>query len=161
MNEIEQLLERFRRGPELCAVVLTGTGVEEADFTPAPGKWSIRQIMAHLADAEVVVAHRMRLVIAEENPTLTAFDEGAWATRLDYARRKPAQSLETFRRMRGENFELLKGLPPETWERCGNHTTAGRLTLGAVLRIYVEHAENHARQMESVRAEYRKSKGKQ
>ncbi len=71
----------------------------------------MRQIVAHLADMEMVASHRMRLVIAEENPTLTAVDQDLWASRLDYARRKPKQSLETFRRIRAENHELLKGTP--------------------------------------------------
>src|ERR1039458_4940011 len=79
MSDIPALLERFRRGPELLAVVLTGVFGEEEDFLPAPGKWSIRQIVAHLADAEMVGAHRFRQVIAEDNPTLMAFDQDAWA----------------------------------------------------------------------------------
>ena len=61
-------LERFRRGAEVLATVLTGAAGEEVDYTPAPDKWTIRQIMAHLADAELVGAHRLRLVIAENNP---------------------------------------------------------------------------------------------
>src|SRR5438067_13154215 len=108
MSYLAALLERFRRGPEVLAMVLTGVFGEEEDFTIAPGKWSVRQIVAHLADAELVGAHRMRLVIAEENPVLTAFDQDAWTRNLDYGRRKPKTSLETFRRLRAENYELLK-----------------------------------------------------
>ena len=111
MSDIPALLERFRRGPEVLAMVLTGVFGEEEDFVPAPGKWSIRQIVAHLADSEMVGAHRMRQVIAEDNPTLIAFDQDAWTKNLDYARRKPRESLETFRRIRAENYELLKGVP--------------------------------------------------
>src|SRR5882724_5782347 len=101
MNSLAEDLERFRRGAEVLATVLTGAAGEEVDFVPAPGKWSIRQIMAHLADGELVGAFRLRLVIAEDNPTLTAFDQDAWTRNLDYARRKPTQSLDTFRRLRG------------------------------------------------------------
>src|SRR5215831_14011290 len=129
MPEISALLERFRRGPEVLAMVLTGVFGEEEDFVTAPGKWSIRQIVAHLADSELVGAHRMRLVIAQDNPTLTAFDQDAWTRNLDYARRKPKQSLETFRRMRAENFDLIKDLPAAAFERAGNHTDRGRETL--------------------------------
>src|SRR6266850_7871217 len=119
MSDLPDLLERFRRGPELLAVVLTGVFGEEEDYITAPGKWSVRQIVAHLADSELVGAHRMRLVIAQENPTLTAFDQDAWVRNLDYARRKPKQSLETFRRLRTENYELLKDLPEGVFERAG------------------------------------------
>src|ERR1017187_2137945 len=103
MSDISDLLERFRRGHELLAVVLTGLFVEEEGFVPAPGKGSIRQIVARHADSEIVCAHRMRQIIAEDNPTLIAFDQEAWTRNLDYARRKPKQSLATFRRLRAEN----------------------------------------------------------
>src|SRR6267378_2582506 len=150
-------LERFRRGAEVLATVLTGAAGEEVDFAPEPGKWTIRQIMAHLADAELVGAHRLRLVIAEDNPTLTAFDQDAWAKNLDYARRKPTQSLDTFRRLRAENYELLKDLPESVFERAGNHTEDGRRTLRSLLEGYADHAEGHARELQEIRSEYRKS----
>ena len=160
MSELATLLERYRRGPEVLAVVLTGVFGEEEDFTPAPGKWSIRQIIAHLADAELVGAHRMRQVIAENNPTLVAFDQDAWAQNLDYARRKPKQSLETFRRVRAENYELLKDLPESAYERTGNHTENGPMTLRRLLEGFANHAESHARQLQQIRDAYKQAKGK-
>src|ERR1017187_9433333 len=110
MSDLPALLERYRRGAELLAMVLTGVFGEEEDFASAPGKWSVRQIVAHVADAELVSAHRLRQVMAEEHPTLIAYDQDAWTANLDYARRKPKASLETFRRIRAENYELLKVL---------------------------------------------------
>ncbi len=160
MNSLAEDLERFRRGAEVLATVLTGAAGEEVDFVPAPGKWSIRQIMAHLADGELVGAHRLRLVIAEDNPTLTAFDQDAWTRNLDYARRKPTQSLDTFRRLRAENYELLKDLPESAFERVGMHTENGPMTLRRLLEGYAGHAESHARQLQAIRAEYKKVKGK-
>jgi hypothetical protein len=160
MNDMNALLERFRRCPELLAVVLTGVFGEEEDFVPAPGKWSARQIVAHLADSEVVWAHRLRQVIAEENPTLVAFDQEAWARNLDYARRKPKQSLETFRRLRAENYELLKELPESAFARTGNHSEKGPVTLHALLERGATHVESHARQLQEVRDAYKAAKGK-
>jgi len=160
MSEISELLERFRRGPELLALVLTGVFGEEEDFVPAPGKWSVRQIIAHLADSEVVCAHRVRQIIAEDNPTIIAFDQEAWTRNLDYARRKPKQSLESFRRVRAENYELLKELPEAAYVRTGNHNERGPITLRFQVELMAQHAENHARQMQSIRNEYKKAKGK-
>lgn len=157
---IPELLERFRRGPELVAVVLTGVFGEEEDYTPAPGAWSIREIAAHLADAELVGGHRLRQVIAEENPTLIAYDQNAWTRNLGYRSRKTKGSLDSFRRLRAENYELLKGLAESAWERAGNHTENGRQTLGQLLEGYAAHAELHARQIEGIRAAYRQAKGK-
>jgi hypothetical protein len=160
MSDIPALLERYRRGPELLAVVLTGVFGDEEDFVTAPGKWSIRQIVAHLADSELVGAHRMRLVIAQDNPTLTAFDQDAWVRNLDYARRKPKYSLETFRRIRAENHELLKGLPPAAFERPGTHTENGAVTLLSLVEGYAQHAENHASQLQEIRESYKAAKAR-
>ena len=160
MSEIADQLERYRRGAELLAMVLTGVFGEEEDFTIAPGKWSIRQIVAHLADAELVGAHRFRQVIAEENPTLMAFDQDAWTRNLDYSRRKPKQSLETFRRLRAENYELLKGLPETAFNRPGNHSQNGQVTLRSLLEGFAGHAESHARQLQEIREEYKKQRKK-
>jgi hypothetical protein len=160
MSDLPALLERYRRGPEVLAMVLTGVFGEEEDFVPAPGKWSPRQIIAHLADAELVGAHRMRQVIAENNPTLIAYDQDAWTRNLDYARRKPKQSLEAFRRIRAENYELLKELPESAFERTGNHTENGPMTLRLLLEGYAQHVESHARQLQQIREEYKKAKGK-
>jgi hypothetical protein len=159
MPDIPALLERFRRGPELLAMVLTGVFGEEEDFG-LTGKWTIRQIVAHLADAELVGAHRFRQVVAEDHPTLIAFDQDAWVRNLDYAHRKPKQSLETFRRIRAENHELLKSLPPEAFERAGNHSQNGRVTLAQMLDGYAQHAESHARQLQETREEYKRVKGR-
>jgi hypothetical protein len=160
MSEIPALLERFRRGPELLAVVLTGVFGEEEDFTASPGKWSVRQIVAHLADADLVAAHRFRQMLAEENPTLMAFDQDKWTQNLDYGKRKPKQSLETFRRIRAENYELLKDLPEAAFQRTGNHTERGQMTILNLLEGMAEHAESHARQLQEMRESYKQSKGK-
>lgn len=141
-------------------MVLTGVFGEEEDFVAAPGKWSIRQIVAHLADSELVGTHRMRQIIAEDNPTLIAFDQDAWTRNLDYARRKPKQSLETFRRIRAGNYELLKELPEAAFARTGNHSENGPMSLGSLLEGYAQHAESHARGMMEIREAYKKAKGK-
>ena len=158
MSEVPELLERLRRGAELVAVSMTGAAGAELDFVPVPGKWSIRQIVAHLADSEMVAGMRLRRIIAEDHPKLEAYDQNAWASNLDYARRKTSQSLETFRRIRGENHELLKDLPPEAFEREGIHSQRGPMTLKALLQLIAEHAENHAAQLRTRRSEYKAHK---
>ena len=158
MGNIAELLERFRRGPELVAVAMTGAAGSEFDFVVAPGKWSIRQIICHMADSEMVAADRFRRVIAEENPKLIAYDQDAWAQKLDYSRRKTSQAMESFRRLRSENHELLKELPEATFERTGQHSEHGATTLGQLLEGYAKHAEGHARQIQAARAEFKKAK---
>ncbi len=158
MSRIEELLERFRRGPELIAVATTGVAGEQLDYTPAPGKWSIRQIVWHLADAELVGAVRFRWVIAEDDPVLPAYDQDAWTGRLGYASRRFSPALETFRRLRADNYELLRQLPAEAFSRAARHAELGPLTLFDLVRMYAEHAENHARQILEIRRIYKEKK---
>jgi DinB superfamily len=155
MSEITDLLERLRRGAELVAVSITGAAGSEVDYEPQPGKWSIRQIVAHLADSEMVAAMRVRQIIAEDNPKLEAWDQDAWVRNLDYARRKPSQSLETFRRIRAENYDLMKDLPEAAFARAGMHSERGSVTLKQLLQLIAEHAENHATQLRTRRAEFK------
>lgn len=137
------------------AVSITGAAGSEVDYVPESGKWSIRQIVAHLADAELVAAMRLRQIVAEDSPKLEAFDQDAWTRNLDYARRKPSQSLEAFRRLRTENYELLKELPETAFERAGMHSERGRVTLREFLLGYAEHAEAHATQLRERRAQFK------
>jgi hypothetical protein len=160
LSELAELLERFRRGAELMAVTMTGVAGVELDFVPGPGKWSIREILCHVADSEIVGADRFRRIIAEDNPTLIAFNQDAWAANLDYARRKQSLALENFRRIRAENYELLKGVPEAAWQRTGNHSERGTITLLDMLRLWADHAEKHARQIQEARQAYRQSRAK-
>src|SRR5579862_6757715 len=102
MSEIADLLERFRRGAELLAVATTGAAGPELDFRPE-SKWSVRQIVCHLADAEAVGVMRFRQLIAEENPSMPGWEQEAWASNLDYNKRKISQALEIFRVLRSAN----------------------------------------------------------
>jgi len=163
VSEIAELLERFRRGAELLAVATTGAAGPELDFKPPAAedkhaRWSVRQIVCHLADAEAIGVMRFRQLIAEENPSLLGWNQEAWARSLDYDTRKISQALETFRILRSQNHELLKNLPPETFSRAGTHTKRGPMTLLDTLRMYAEHVEKHVRQLQGVRAAYREHK---
>ena len=152
------LLERFRRGPELVATIVTGAAGLELDFAPAPGKWTIRQILAHLADAEIAAADRFRRTIAEDNPVLMAYDQEAWTRNLNYQRRKISESLDFFRRLRAQNYELFKDLPQPAFRRTATHSQRGRVTLLDLLQMYAEHAENHALQLRDLRQQYKERK---
>src|SRR5271156_3073874 len=128
MSQLADLLERFRRGPELLAVATTGAAGTELDFKPE-GKWSVRQIVCHLADSEATGTMRFRQLVAEEHPVMSGWDQDAWASKLDYEKRKISQALELFRVLRAANYELLKDLPEEAYSRTGTHTTRGELSL--------------------------------
>lgn len=159
MSELADLLERFRRGAELLAVATTGAAGTELDFKPE-GKWSVRQIVCHLADAEAVGTMRYRQLIAEEHPVMPGWDQEEWTAKLDYEKRKISQALELFRVLRSANYELLKDLPEETFQRAGTHTTRGEMSLLQMLRADAEHVENHVQQLRAARAAYKEHKAR-
>jgi DinB superfamily len=158
MNELETLLERFRRGAEMVAATSAGMSGGEADFSPAPGKWTARQIVAHLADVEIVVADRLRRTIAEDNPMLMAINQDEWAERLGYSDRRLNDSLDLLRAIRTANFDLLRTLPESAFARTGRHSQRGPETVLDILRIYTGHTETHAKQIEHIREKYRESR---
>ena len=125
---------------------------------PAPERWSVAEILAHLADVEMVTGWRLRSILAAPGTPIQAFDQDAWARNLDYGRRKPKQSLETFRRIRAENYELLKDLPESAFTRTGNHLENGTMNLHRLLESMAQHAESHARQMQEIRDVYKRRK---
>jgi hypothetical protein len=160
MNELPELLERYRRGAELLAVATTGAAGSEVYYQPGPDKWSVRQIACHLSDDEIVNAARIRKILAEAEPRLEAYDQNAWARNLDYSRRKLSHAIETFRRIRAENYELVKDLTDETFERAGIHAERGRVRLIDLIRTGAEHVERHAVQIREIRAAFKESKAR-
>ncbi|HYM09130.1 MAG TPA: DinB family protein [Bryobacterales bacterium] len=158
MSALREWLERLERGIAAVEAAIGGASDAELDYAPAPDKWTARQVMAHLADAEMVGADRLRRVIAEDNPTLVVYDEKAWAANLDYHRRSVSQALETFRHARTANYELLKELPEAVFARTGMHTKTGPISLGQLLEMFARHAEDHARQIERNREQFRQAR---
>jgi hypothetical protein len=147
METVGELLARLRRGAEVVEAAMAGVSEAELDLVPGPGRWTIRQILAHMVDSEIVGTDRFRRVIAEDNPTLVCYGEKAWAANLDYDRRNPVEDLELFRRTRALNVRLLGSLGVAAFERVGTHTERGKLTLLDLVKIYADHAEGHARQI--------------
>ncbi len=117
---------------------------------PAPGKWSIAEILAHLADAELVVGFRVRLTLGANGTPIQAFDQDVWATTFNYARRDPKTSLETFRFLRENNLRLLKSVPRSLWDNYGMHEERGRESVDHLVRMMAGHDLNHMRQVEQI-----------
>jgi uncharacterized damage-inducible protein DinB len=126
---------------------------------PGPGKWSITEILAHLADTELVAGWRLRVILSQNGTSIQAFDQDVWAETFNYSRRDPKTSLETFRVLRRNNLALLKAVPKKLWENYGMHQERGRETVMHVVRMFAGHDLNHLRQVEKIVKESRKSRG--
>lgn len=133
---------------------------KQLKWKPEPTKWSIAEIVAHLADVEIVASWRMRSIVGASGTTIQPFDQDAWASAFQYAKRDPKQSLEVFRVLRENNLAMLKALPPETWENYGMHLERGKETIAHLARMFAGHDTNHVLQIESIVAQLKKKKGK-
>jgi len=118
---------------------------------PEPGKWSIAEILAHLADTELVGGWRMRLILGKNGVSLQPFDQDVWAETFAYAKRDPAASLETFRVLRENNLAMLKALPKNLWENYGMHQERGKETITHIVRMFAGHDLNHLAQVENIK----------
>jgi hypothetical protein len=117
---------------------------------PRPGGWSTREIIHHLADSEMTAAVRLRLLLAQDRPTIQGYDQDEFARRLHYDRPHET-SLELFRWARESTAEVLERLTPAEWLREGTHTEVGRWGVEAWLKTYAGHAHKHARQIREAR----------
>jgi len=126
-----------------------------------PGKWSIAEIIAHLADTEIVASWRMRSVIGENGITIQPFDQDAWASAFEYQERDAKRSLEVFRILRENNLAMLNEISPATWENYGMHLERGKETIAHLTRMFAGHDINHLLQVERLAKEVKKAKLKQ
>jgi hypothetical protein len=117
---------------------------------PAPGKWSVKEILAHLAESEIVGGFRIRLILGSNGTPVAAFDQDDWARAGNYARRDPKKSIALFRAVREANLDLLKALTPEQWRQYGLHSERGEETLETIARMFAGHDLNHIRQIEAI-----------
>ena len=145
-KERERLIAVYRDGYRALVEVLHGATEEQMAAKPAPGKWSARDIVHHLADSEMTSAIRLRRLLAEDRPTIHGYDQDQFAQVLYYDRPHEA-SLEAFRYARECTAQILERLTEEQWQREGTHTEAGPYGVERWLQVYAEHAHKHARQM--------------
>jgi len=145
------LVARYKDGYRAVTYALAGSTDAELDARPAPGKWSAREIVHHLADSELTSAVRMRNVIATDNVAIVGYDQEVFAKRLYYDR-PIAASLAAFKASREATAELLDRLTEAEWAREGTHTEHGRYGMDTWLNIYSAHAHDHADQIRRARA---------
>jgi hypothetical protein len=148
------ILDRFESGIPARELVLNGLPPEVIDRAPAPGKWNMRQIAAHVADAEVLGATRMRFLVAEPQKVLNTWDQDRWASALNYRDQPVEHSLELFRVVRSATAAMLRRLTPECWEREAVHEQTGNVCLSELVKHYTDHAEHHIRQIAELRVRF-------
>jgi hypothetical protein len=128
------------------------------DFRRAPGKWSSREIVHHLADSETTSAIRLRRLLVEDSPYIQGYDQDEFARKLHYSRRPVESALKAFEAARATTSELLDLMTEQEWQRKGEHSESGPYSAEQWLQIYASHAHNHAEQIRENRSRYRSAK---
>jgi len=135
---------------ELARAVATLTP-EQLKRPESSGKWSVAAVLRHLADTEVVWGWRMRLILAQDRPPITGFDQDAWAEQLDYANADPNESLEVFAILRRDNLRLIERATPQDLQRVGVHAERGEESAGYLVRLYAGHDLMHLNQIDRIK----------
>lgn len=121
---------------------------------PAPGKWSIADILGHLVDTEVVYGYRYRMALAESGMPIQGYDQAMWAKTFAYRRRDAKGMLRKIRLLRAVNLDLVTSVPRGWWKRHGNHSERGRETVRRTIELIAGHDLNHLDQIRAIRKKY-------
>jgi hypothetical protein len=140
-------LEILSSTPRQLAALIKGVRKAKLAKRPAPSKWSVTEILGHMADTEGVVGFRIRLILGANGTRIQGFDQDAWAKFSNYVRQDPALSLEAFRVNRERTARLLKTLPPRMWGFYGVHSERGKETVKRVTAMLAGHDINHLSQI--------------
>lgn len=138
--------------PAKLAKLLKGISPASARKRPAPGKWSIAEIVAHLADAELVGGYRIRAILGAPGCQVIGFDQDVWVTALHYDKRNLWKSFAQYGALREANLALVKTLTPEQWKHHGVHNERGAETIETIVRMFAGHDLNHFQQIERILA---------
>ncbi len=137
--------------PKAAAASIDGMSAAQLRQPEAPGKWSMAAVLQHLADSDLVWGWRLRLILAQDRPPLTGYDQDLWADRLHYADADPAEALDTLRVLRRGNLNLIARASPEDLRRVGVHAERGEERVSYLCGLYAGHDLLHLRQLDRIR----------
>ena len=145
-------LEVQRQTPELLAQLVAGAAQNKLYERPEASKWSVGELVAHLADAEIGCSWRYRQMIEHNGSALVPYDQELWNTLGSYGSRRLSESLPLFRLLRENNLRMLDSLAAEQWERYGMHAERGRMSVRDLVQQIAGHDLNHVEQIRKILA---------
>jgi hypothetical protein len=154
-QERAALVKQYKDGYRQVADAIKGISDEELDFQRAPGKWSARQIVHHLADSETTSGIRLRKLLVEFHPYIQAYDQDEFAKKLQYSRRPIEPAMKAIEAAILNTSQVLDLMTEDDWKRSGEHAEVGPYPVEKWLEIYAAHARNHADQIRQSRAVYK------
>ncbi len=132
------------------ARLIKGVSTGKLRKRPAPDRWSVAEILAHLADVEIVIGWRMRSILGDPGTAVQAYDQNAWVISGHYEKREPRKSVEIHRVLREANLALLKSLTPVQWKHYCQHAERGQESIEHIVRMVAGHDVNHIHQIERI-----------
>lgn len=145
-------LESMRKAPKRLRKLLKGLSRKQLTRRPAEGKWSIKEVLAHLADGEVVLGARIRMVAAMDRPVIIGYDQDALVERLAYEKVDVEELLANFAAVRAINVALLERLPDDVFAQVGLHNERGEESLATMVFMYAGHDRLHEQQIVRLRS---------
>jgi hypothetical protein len=146
---VERILELT---PNKIAIALAEMGADKSTVALAPGKWSPAEVVAHLADCELVFAFRLRQTLAEDNPTIQPFDQDKWAA--TYSGISAGEAHRVFSSIRGWNLDLIQKALPAAASRPVSHPERGAMTFMTIVETMAGHDLNHLEQLQRVAVQF-------
>jgi hypothetical protein len=143
MTPLPQLIDAYLAGLQTLRQAVAGMTREQLTARPIAGKWSTLEVVCHLADSDLILADRMKRVLAEDRPPLTAFDETRFVAALAYHERDLEEELALIEHSRRQMARILRTLPSEAWTRVGIHSEYGPRTLEQLLQTSINHIPHH------------------
>jgi hypothetical protein len=141
------LIQRYADGPAAFEAALARVPPQAMQWRPAPGKWTVHEVVIHCADSETNAHMRIRYVIAETDPVIVGYDQDRWTTVLGYHDLPLEPALATIRAVRANTLTLIRRFSEEQWRRTARHTEYPSYGAEKWLETYAEHLEVHARQI--------------
>lgn len=141
-----------RAAPTTLSQLISGVPDEKLRRRPAPGKWSIVEIIAHLAEDEISSSWRYRQMIEHDGLPLLGFDQELWARLGDYSSWTARDALDMYRLLRLANVALLSRLTAAEWDRSGVHAERGAMTVRSLAAHMAGHDRNHIEQIQRILA---------
>lgn len=151
-QELRAHLDALEKNPEIIAAAVKGLEESVLRYKPAPNKWSILEILAHLSDVELVWGYRIRQAIADKEPTFATIDQDDWAHNLGYLEVSPEECLTLYKTNRRVNVRLLRRLTLDDLAKGGFHPELKRkFTLAEIVERLTSHDPNHLGQIERLK----------
>ncbi len=144
-------MDVLRETPAAVRDAVAGSSDRQVSQPEAPGKWSMRQVVQHLSDSELVWGYRVRMVLAHDRPPLTGYDQDLWAERLRYAEALLEHALEEFSILRRSNLRLLAVATADDLKRVGVHAERGEQSVAHMIRMCAGHDLFHLAQLARIR----------